>query len=69
MLECSPLKVLWSDRTLSIGKRKIKDIRTKLKNIVSVVLSEPQLTELSKKQESFATSVNMQPFPTTIEKD
>ena len=69
MLECSPLKVLWSDRTLSIGKRKIKDIRTKLKNIVSVVLSEPQLTELSKKQESFATSVNMQPLPTPREKD
>ena len=31
MLECCPLKVLWSDRTLSIGKRKIKDIRTKFK--------------------------------------
>ena len=29
MLECSPLKVLWSDRT-SIGKkRKIKDVTTK----------------------------------------
>ena len=28
MLECSPLKVLQSDRTLSIGKRKIKDVTT-----------------------------------------
>ena len=69
MLECCPLKVLWSDRTLSIGKRKIKDIRTKFKNIVSVMLSEPQLTEQSKKQGSFAMSVNMQPLQTTIEKD
>ena len=68
MLECCPLKVLWSDRT-SIGKRKIKDIRTKFKNIVSVMLSEPQLTEQSKKQGSFAMSVNMQPLWTTIEKD
>ena len=31
MLECSPLKVLQSDRTLSIGKRKIKDVTTVLK--------------------------------------
>ena len=45
ILECSPLKVLWSDRVLSIGKRKMKDVTTKFKNIVSIVLSEPQLTE------------------------
>ena len=32
MLECSPLKVLRPDRTLSMGKRKIKDITTKFKN-------------------------------------
>ena len=28
MLECSPLKVLQSDRTLSVGKRKINDVTT-----------------------------------------
>ena len=47
MLECSPLKVLRSDRTLSIGKMKIKDVKTKFKNVVSMALSEPQLTENS----------------------
>ena len=41
MLECSPLKVLRSDRTLSIGKRKVKDVTTKFKNVVSIALSEP----------------------------
>ena len=45
--ECSPLKVLQSDRTLSIGKRKIKDVTTKFKNVLSIALSEPQLTENS----------------------
>ena len=45
ILECSPLKVLRSDRVLSIGKRKMKDVTTKFKNVVSIVLSEPQLTE------------------------
>ena len=39
MLECSTLKVLQSDRTLSIGKRKIKDVTTKFKNVVSIELS------------------------------
>ena len=47
ILQCSPLKVLQSDRTLSIGKRKIKDVITKFKNVVSKVLSELQLTENS----------------------
>ena len=47
MLECSPLKVLQSDRTLTIGKRKIKDVTTKFKNLVSIALSEPQLTKNS----------------------
>ena len=47
MLECSPLKVLRSDRTLSIGKMKIKGVKTKFKNVVSMALSEPQLTENS----------------------
>ena len=31
MLECSPLKVLQSDRTLTIGKRKIKMLQQSLK--------------------------------------
>ena len=31
MLEYSPLKVLQSDRTLSIGKGKIKDVKQSLK--------------------------------------
>ena len=31
MLECSPLKLLWSDRTLSIGKRKIMELQLNLK--------------------------------------
>ena len=47
MLECSPLKVLRSDRTLSIGKRKIKDVTTKFKIVVSIAILEPQLTENS----------------------
>ena len=47
MLECSPLKVLRSDRTLPIGKRKIKDVTAKFKNVVSIALLEPQLTENS----------------------
>ena len=42
-----PLKVLRSDRTLTIGKRKIKDVTTKFKNFVSIALSELQLTENS----------------------
>ena len=41
VLECSPLKVLRSDRALSVGKKKIKDVKTKFKNVVSIVLSEP----------------------------
>ena len=47
MLEYSPLKVLRSDRTLSIGERKIKDVTIKFKNVVSIALSGPQLTENS----------------------
>ena len=47
ILECSPLKVFQSDRTLSICKRKIKDVTRKFKNDVSIVLLEPQLTENS----------------------
>ena len=47
ILEGSPLKVLRSDKALSIGKRKIKDVTTKFKNVVSMALSEPQLTENS----------------------
>ena len=47
ILECSHLKVLCSNRTLSIGKRKIKDVITKFKNVVSIVLLELQLTENS----------------------
>ena len=39
------LKILRSDRTLSLGKRKIKGITTKLKNVVSMALSEPQLAQ------------------------
>ena len=46
-LECSSLKVLESDRTLSIGKRKIKDVITKFKNVVSIVLSEPHMIVLA----------------------
>ena len=33
ILECSPLKVLCSDRTLSIGKRNIKDVTTRTLSI------------------------------------
>ena len=47
IFECSHLKVLQSDRTLLIGKRNIKDVTTNFKNIVSIVLSEPKLTENS----------------------
>ena len=36
----------WSDRT-SIGKRKIKDDTIKFKSVVSMALSEPQLTKNS----------------------
>ena len=32
-------------RTLSIGKRKIKDVTTKFKNVESIALLESQLTE------------------------
>ena len=45
MLKYSHLKILRSDRTLSLGKRKIKGITTKLKNVVSMALSEPQLAQ------------------------
>ena len=39
MLECSPLKVLRSVRSLSVGKRKTKDVTKKFKNVLSTVLS------------------------------
>ena len=47
MLQCSPLNVLRSDRTFSICKRKIKDVTMKFKNVLPIVLLEPQLTENS----------------------
>ena len=45
MLEGSSLKALRSNRVLSIGKRKIKDITKKFKNVVSIALLELQFTE------------------------
>ena len=45
MLGCSPLKTFWSDRTLLLGKRKIKDLLTKFKYAMFIALSEPQLVE------------------------
>ena len=47
MLECFPLKVLQSNRTLSIGKRKVNNFTTKFKNVVSIACSEPHLTKNS----------------------
>ena len=47
MLECSSLKISRPDRTLSIGKRNIKDVTIKFKNVLFIVLLEPKLTENS----------------------
>ena len=47
MMECSPLKLLRSERALSIGKKKIKYVTTKFKNVVSTALSKPQLNKNS----------------------
>ena len=47
IVQCSPLKVFQSDRTLAIGKRRIRDVNTKFNNVVSIAPSEPRLTENS----------------------
>ena len=45
MLKCFYLKILRPDRTLSLGKRKMRDFTIKFKNVVSMALSEPQLAQ------------------------
>ena len=47
MLERSSLKISRPDRTLSIGKRNIKDVTIKFKNVLFIVLLEHKLTENS----------------------
>ena len=68
ILECSPLNVLLSHRVLSIGKRKIKDVPTKFKNVASIALSKPQLTENSDRSNCWrlvdSTRRNLQIAPT-----
>ena len=43
MLECSPMKILRSDRTLKLRKRKIESAISKLRSIIANALNEPQL--------------------------
>ena len=45
IFDCSPLKVIWPDGTVALGKRKIQDITNKFTNAVSVALTESQLAE------------------------
>ena len=45
VLECSPLKILQSNWTLLLGKRKNKDLTTKFWNFVSIALWESQLVK------------------------
>ena len=45
IFDCSPLKNVWSDRTVAPGKRKIQDVTSKFTNAVSVALTESQLAE------------------------
>ena len=44
-VDFSPLKVIQSDRTVALGKRKIQDVTSKFTNAVSVALTESQLAE------------------------
>ena len=45
IFDCSPVKVIWSDRTVALGKRKIQDVTNKFTNAVSLALTESQLVE------------------------
>ena len=42
MLECSPMKILRSDRTLKLRKRKIESAISKLRSIIAIALNELQ---------------------------
>ena len=39
------MKVVQSDRTVALGKRKIQDVTSKFTDVVSVVLTESQVAE------------------------
>ena len=43
LLDCSPIKTVRTDRTVSLGKRKISDITAKFSQTVAVALDEPTL--------------------------
>ena len=43
LLDCSPIKVIRTDRTVSLGKRKINDFTTKFNQTLAVALDEPSL--------------------------
>ena len=49
MLECSPLKMLNSDRTLRLGKRKIESAISKLRSTIAIALNDPQLASSKNK--------------------
>ena len=45
IFDCSPLKLIRSDKTVALGKRKIQDVTSKFTNPVSVALTGSQLAE------------------------
>ena len=45
IFDCSPLKLIQSDKTVALGKRKIQDVTSKFTNPVSVALTGSQLAE------------------------
>ena len=45
IFDCPPLKVVWSDRTVALGKRKIQDVTRIFTNAVSVSLTASQLAD------------------------
>ena len=44
IFDCSSLKVVRSDRTVALGKRKIQNVTSKFTNAVSVALTESLTT-------------------------
>ena len=42
-MDCSPIKVIRTDRTVSLGKRKINEFTTKFNQTIAVALDEPSL--------------------------
>ena len=43
LLDCSPIKVIRTDRTVSLGKHKMNDFTTEFNQTIAVALNEPSL--------------------------